>query len=323
MPPSGADQAYGLLALIERRHAQAAAILRDTEARTGGALEGVRKLAAQAGEWASQAHTAIAHLQSALEQSIADAAVASRHHTDQVRDAAIQQAEARHAEVCAALASADECLRQWVTRAQQEVDGRLVSLDEQLREQARLNVETAQCWSDALASVRAEVAAIRAHPAPLPIRFRWQGTALEILRGPHSVGPAIDLRGSDGKDGDDGQEGAIGPMPRHEWNRTGTRVRFEQSPKVWGDWSADLTGPVGASVGGGTRRGGTRPRYTRPLFGFAVVIPAAEHGIASPITALIRDAAGLIAQACVVIGADQSVSVTAVRSMDGLTLTLE
>lgn len=45
------------------------------------------------------------------------------------------------------------------------------------------------------------------------------------------------LKGARGRQG---RRGRMGQMPRHEWDETGRRVRFEQSPGIWGPWSADL-----------------------------------------------------------------------------------
>ncbi len=37
-----------------------------------------------------------------------------------------------------------------------------------------------------------------------------------------------------------GRAGKRGPCPQHEWDESGTRVRFSTGPDSWGDWSADL-----------------------------------------------------------------------------------
>ncbi len=59
-----------------------------------------------------------------------------------------------------------------------------------------------------------------------------------------------------------GEDGAAGPMPKHQWNRDRTRVRFEQRNDDgaigWGRWSADLKGEIKAAVITGASGGMSR-----------------------------------------------------------------
>lgn len=55
-------------------------------------------------------------------------------------------------------------------------------------------------------------------------------------------------------------------MPRHEWDKSRTKLRFEIAPQQWGSWSENLRGPAGNA--GGTvffdaqTGGGDRTTYT-------------------------------------------------------------
>ena len=54
-------------------------------------------------------------------------------------------------------------------------------------------------------------------------------------------------RGPKGDTGAQGETGPIGPMPAHEWK--GTKLRFEDAPGEWGEFT-DLRGPRGIGGGG-------------------------------------------------------------------------
>jgi len=80
-------------------------------------------------------------------------------------------------------------------------------------------------------------------------------------KGEHGERGPRGFKGERGDNGERGPTGPMGPMPQHEWDRT--RIRFEESPGVWGDW-VDLRGPRGLSGGGG---GGSAPAEpTAPPF---------------------------------------------------------
>jgi hypothetical protein len=78
-------------------------------------------------------------------------------------------------------------------------------------------------------------------------------------------------------------------------------------------------------LGGGASEGTPTDRvvYTRPLSGFVVVVPPAEHGIATPVTASVRNGAGVVVMLSVAIDADGTVTLTSLRPLDGHSLTLE
>lgn len=88
--------------------------------------------------------------------------------------------------------------------------------------------------------------------------YRWNGTSLAFETSAGIYGPSTDLqgprgltgpKGDQGRKGDkgvQGEQGPIGRAPRHEWS--GTQIRFEHAPGIWGNWH-DLRGPASGNPG--------------------------------------------------------------------------
>lgn len=91
-------------------------------------------------------------------------------------------------------------------------------------------------------------------------KHQWDGTKIRFQNPDGTWGKFVDLKGKqgdpgdtpekdvdyrDGKDGDDG----IGSPPAHQWQ--GTKIRFQNPDKTWGEW-VDLIGKKGDKVKGDT-----------------------------------------------------------------------
>ncbi len=103
------------------------------------------------------------------------------------------------------------------------------------------------------------------------------GASVEGIRGhigpkgePGVQGPVGERGiGTQGIQGAPGMPGELGPVPHHQWQET--KLRFEESPGVWGQY-VDLRGDRGSSAPSGNSPRFERTEFTRDSDGINALL---------------------------------------------------